>query len=59
MLNATTKLSSDRNVRSMTNQSIITQKNVEVEDSELVVITDTIATLANLKKKIYMHAVLW
>ena len=58
MLNATTKRSSDRNVRSMTNQSIITQKNVEVEDSELVVITDTIATLANLKKKIYMHAVL-
>ena len=51
MLNSSTKLlSSDRNVRSMTKQSISTKNNDEADDSEQVVISDTIATIAKVKK---------
>jgi len=51
MLNSSTKLlSSDRNVRSMTKQSISTKNNDEADDSEQVVISDTIATKAKVKR---------
>ena len=46
----TLNLSSSPSQTVSTNQSIITRTDVEVEDSELVIITDTIATLAKLKK---------
>jgi len=60
MLNSSTKLlSSDRNVRSMTKQSISTKNNDEADDSEQVVISDTIATIAKVKRLRNLLLCLW
>lgn len=59
ILNSSTKLlSSDRYVRSITNQSVKSHQNMEADDGDYFIISDTIATIAKVKSSSELVAVI-